>query len=104
MWNASPDTNLMRKLAEAKMLAKKLGEDKYMQNIERFHDSYTKVAISDDWITRSFAKFHPNAKPIPAKMYSFFFKKAYEMDNKEKHNDKERLYFLLDKHLENWWD
>jgi hypothetical protein len=103
-WNANHDSNLMRKLAEAKMLAKKLSDENYRQNVERFYDMYKREKARNGWLEKSLAKYHPKAKPINEKLHSYFFKKAAERDDAERAYDKKRLYYLMDKYLESWWD
>lgn len=103
MWNADHESNLMRKLAECKMLAKKLSQYNYARYTSVFHDVYCREGKSG-FLGKSMAKFHPDARPISSNMYRAFFLAAIASDNKEKSEDKKRLYFLLDKYLEHWWD
>jgi hypothetical protein len=103
-WDSSPDTNLMRKLSELKGLAKRLSEDNYHKNSSRFHDMYCRLDQNKSPLDYMFTKHHPEARPISETMYSFFFKKAIDADNKEKIADKKRFYYLMDKYLESFWD
>jgi len=100
-WNSSPDTPLMKRLAEAKVLAKRLsqsnGDTYVMEHMERF----SRPEKSD--LVRRFNLF-PDAKVLPEKLYRVYFKKALERDKMEHAEQKKRLYYLLNKYLEQWWD
>jgi hypothetical protein len=47
---------------------------------------------------------YPNAKPIDRAMYRHFLSKAFDKDSSEQKRDKARLFKLLEKHLDSWWD
>lgn len=105
VWNSSPDTKLMRRLCELKLLAKKLSEsDKYNSNYSKLSDKYARV--SRDGLDRLFYSFnlHPNAKTINDKLYSHFFRSAIKKDTAARNIDKNRYYYLMDKYLEHFWD
>ena len=99
-WNSSEDTKLMKRLNEARLLAKRLSEwkehdravvvmDKYKPNNER----------------RSILNMNRgNAKSINPKLYSFMFRAAVEKDQVEYKDTKRRLYHLLETYLDYWWD
>lgn len=103
-WNSDESNNLMRKLAECKGIAKKLAEENYRRHCTTFHETYRTKRQTSSWLDEAMERHYPKARVIDEKTYSHFFKKAIEADNLEKNADKKRLYYLLDKYLEQWWD
>lgn len=104
LWNSTPDSNLMRKLCEAKHLAKKLmeadnGYDINYRNVKRKYRSE-----ADDIFRSWYAEIFPETKPIDPTLESFFTRKAFQKDNQEKKSDAERLFYLLNKYSSHWWD
>ncbi len=92
MWN-SYDSNQMRKLKEAYGLAKELssGEDDHRYSIEVME----KYRVGDIW---------DNNYSIPEEMFRFYFKKACEKDDRVLKYKKDRLFYLIRKYLDGWWD
>ena len=103
-WNSTPDSNLMRKLAEARGLAKRLHD--YDYNHSAFLEADAKfeykvwsepIEGSSNFILQSNWMY----KEKEAKLYLKARKKHYA---KMLEIDKKRFYYLLDKYLEHWWD
>lgn len=102
MWNSRPDTKLMKRLCEAKHLAKKLSE-----NYKYEHRNYSKLRIK--YTSRKgkdgiFSSLHENSKVIDGKLYRFMVKKAFEKDEKEMENVTRRFHYLIEKYAGQWWD
>lgn len=104
VWNANHNSNLMRKLAETKMLAKKLSEDDYHRYYSQFHNQYKREDEEMCELDKMMGIHYPDAKSINSKLYSFMIKKAFASDALEKKNDKNRFYYLLNKYQDHWWD
>lgn len=100
-WNSSPDTKLMRRLYEARTLAKRLSEgDMYLNSSVKLTEKYRD--IKPRGLLSSY--LDQNSKPIESKLYSYILKKAFEKDNTRYQTDKQRLFMLLNKYLSEWWD
>lgn len=104
VWDGSIDTKLMKRLSEARMLAKRLSEEKIDMRafseaeerfgfISRFEDSdeHGYSTLKTDW-----KRDRKNAK--------LFYKARTKLYVKVKQDEKDRFYYLLDKYLEQWWD
>jgi hypothetical protein len=102
-WNCS-NSNLMRKLCEAKGIAKKLSEFSYSRHYTRFAKVYRRAYESNCWLDETRKTLYPNARIVTHSLYIKFLTSAIKSDNAEKYEDKKRLYYLLDKYLEHWWD
>lgn len=100
-WNSSPDTPLMKRLAEAKVLAQRLsqsGGDRHTMEFMELYKSPDKCTFTES------LNIFTNARVIPRNLHRFYFKKALERDKLEHEAEKKRLYYLLNKYLEHFWD
>ena len=104
MWNNSPDTRGMRLLIECIELTSRLQED-YHRNYEVVCERYmTPPRTKCSFLEKFHDDMYPNAKPIDRAMYRHFLSKAFDKDSSEQKRDKARLFKLLEKHLDSWWD
>lgn len=103
-WNSTEKSNLMRKLAEAKILAKKVAKEKYDRHSTLFHETYSCAGRKNNWLEEAMAQHYPKTRPISEEMYRAFFIKAIERDSAEKAADMRRLHYLLEKYTGHWWD
>lgn len=99
IWNDS-NTNLMKKLKESKQLAKKLSKYSYSKNYEQVFKKYK----SNKKENIVFFDLHKDAKCIDSALYSFIVRKAFNKDSNEEAYDKKRLFYLLEKYIQHWWD
>lgn len=103
-WNSSTETKLMKRLKEASELAKRLSDEEYTDKYSmRVFSNYI-GSEGDGFIYDSHKKFHPEAKEIDSNLYSVMLKKALNKDYKNYTNNKNRLFKLLDRYLDRWWD
>jgi len=105
-WNSTESSKLMKRLCEAKMLAKKLSEQEYQKNYNFIKQKYKNTEGNNRiFILIDMEKsWYPNAKNIDRKTFNFFIKASFSKDRKEYIIDKNRLFYLLNKYLEHWWD
>ena len=103
MWNSDETNNQMRKLNEARILAKRLNE---WESHERHAVDIMSRFKSNEERRRLgiFSDLFPNAKPIDSKLYNFYFMAAHEKDSKRYQQSKARLFYLLNKYIDVWWD
>ena len=96
----------MRKLAEARELAKKLdAEYEYTRNYEAFVDKYhDDRRESNGFLNVFMLERHPESKLIDSKLYSHMLRAAFKKDDQEKKTDHDRLYYLITKYQNQWWD
>lgn len=99
LWNDSEDTNLMRKLCEAKGLAKRLDEESYHKHYSRMAERYK----NKDRDGFGF-NLYPDAKIVDKKLYRILLHGAIKRDQKELETDKKRLFYLLEKYIQHFWD
>jgi hypothetical protein len=102
VWNSDESNNLMRKLCEAKGLAKRISEFDYdtqawIDTDDRF--KYISWFEEGDQYTTYHSKW--SVEPNRAKL---FLKARGNHYKQMKESDKKRLFYLLDKYLEYWWD
>lgn len=103
VWNSNVNNPDMRRLSEARILAKRLSQDRYNTNTDRFYCMYRRK--SGGAVGDFFYDLYPNAKTLEnEKLYNYMFKKSYENDNKLKKIEKDRLFHLLNTYIEHWWD
>jgi hypothetical protein len=103
VWNESEHTNRMKKLREAKELAKKLFEDDYqLKSIEAVEAKYGPIQLN-------FTKYgsFSSAKidyPVKSRAYRHYTDIMDRKFDTMRETDKKRLYYLLNKYLRYWWD
>lgn len=103
LWNSSPDTKDMRRLCEAKNLAKKLSENyRYGRHYEKASSKYRRERLYA--LDEILGELYPDAKFINDKLYSVMFRKAFEKDEAEQKRDSDRLFYLVGKYMRGWWD
>lgn len=103
LWNSDINNTEMRKLCEAKNLAKILSDIAKWEgrHITKFMDRYTYDRTGEVFFVNPRRK---NNKIIDRKLYSFFLKKAIARDNNLYKSRKKRLFQLLETHIDIWWD
>lgn len=107
VWNGNEKTNLMRKLLEAKGLAKKLDQDDYTFRAFEEADQkfiyiswFEKSDIMDDGEHTYRHKSTYKKSPKRAEMYRKGRDKIYL---KQREIDRKRLFYLLEKYITHWW-
>lgn len=103
MWNSSPDTNLMKKLCEAKNIARMLAKEHTLQEHSYLSEVFSKYTSIKKKNT-IFSDTYPDAKIINDKLLKFMTKKAIEKDSRRVTELQERLHYLLLKYTSHWWD
>jgi len=101
VWNSNPNTKGMRRLAEARDLCFDLYGDNYNKWLQWLFRTH-KPAVEKNG--ELYSRLEREGKPIPKKLYYFYLKKANEKDAKEYANKRQRLFTLLDKYIDSWWD
>ena len=102
MWNANPNTNLMKKLREARELAKRLDEDRYdMAGFYETEERYGELIREEE----SYGKY------TSIKLYWKDDKAATKYrDRRDKYwqnvklTERKRLHYLLEHYTQIWWD
>ena len=103
VWNSDINNKDMRRLSEARNLAKRLMECDYHTNTDKFYSMYKNP--SKGTLDVLMNDMNPKAKILKdQKLYNYMFVKSYKKDEKLKQIHKKRLFFLLDRHIEGWWD
>jgi len=103
-WNSSPNNKSMRRLNEAREIAKKLSQDDWYdlsdkESIKFLHKYTNKLRDSN-----IFGDCFPKAKLVDDKFFTIGFKKAVERDEAYISTLKDRLFYLLKKYDTSWWD
>ena len=101
VWNAHPNTKLMRRLREAIVLAKMLYDDRFNKRQLKIFKTYKIIGEKQ---SRWYRISYKNQKPIPEKLYRVLYRKAMEKDGQEYLDVKNRLFKLLNENIEKWWD
>lgn len=101
-WNSSEKLNRMRKLKEASKLAERLYEDKY--DIRAFKETDERFKFKQ-WFTPSKygSQWHSTYEKTP-KRARIFYKARGKVYLAQKKYEHKRLFELLDKYLDQWWD
>lgn len=98
-WNSTEDSKLMRRLNEARVLAKRLSEWEEHRRLSNMMEKYRPKGEN-----QSFLYWSSKGKPIDPKLYSLMVKKTSSRDHQEYQSNKRRLYHLLETYLDSWWD
>ena len=103
MWNSDPKNAGMRRLNEVRELAKRLTEFDY--DTQGFNEADERYGFVH-WFTPAAGgtyewKSTYKRNPDKARKFNNMRRKHYE-NLKRQHKD--RLYYLLNKYLEHWWD
>lgn len=104
MWNDDQESNRMRKLSEAKVLARRLSENEYdfraFQEADERFDYFSYTTPEDDY---KYFRMHSGYKKTPerAKMFKKGRDKIYHAQQKY---EQDRLFYLLNKYIGLWWD
>jgi len=109
IWNASEDTKGMRKLREVYYLAKSLhtADGFYNSNLKTVMTTYTcprHSKKSSIFNSLGIADRYKDNKLISDKLYSFYTKAAMKKDENIRKQKQKRLFVLLEKHLDSFWD
>lgn len=104
LWNDDESNNRMRKLLEAKGLAKRIYDEKYssyysIKFMEKYRSSKHGCGLSD-----MMGELYPKSKVIDEAMWSHMFRKACKKDSKHAKMDIERFHYLMSKYTQHWWD
>lgn len=103
MWNSDEKNNGMRKLLEAKGLARDLYDNQFGNNRVYFHEKFQFPREEGDIFAKLGVSF-PDAKIIDKKLWKFYFKKDIEREDKRQKEKVDRLHYLLTKYIQHWWD
>lgn len=93
-WNSDERNNSMRKLSEAKMLAKRISKERY--DMRAWEETEARYGVD-------FSNGLPIWKYCPEKAQKFFLTRAKHYDKMEKY-EWERFHYLLEKYSKHWWD
>lgn len=101
VWNSSKNNKQMRKLRECYELAKRLYDDEYRLNkVSKIMDKYKSNQSKNNFVE----SYYPEAKAINHKLYTFIIKRSMDKDNAILKERKDRLFTLLYKYIDEWWD
>ena len=103
MWNSDDNNPTMRKLRIAKILAKRLFDDKYLENTliphtKKWGES-TRGFFNNEKIKYKKCKNLKESEQAVKEMM-----KLHEKSNKLKEIEKNELFKLLNKYIPHWWD
>jgi hypothetical protein len=104
VWNSNPNNKLMRRLQEARYLAKRLCDDEYKMRAfyetnEKFVHYFKTFKIKNKSLYESISNW--KNKPRLAELFYNGKTKIYQnMENYER----KRLFHLLEKYINKWWD
>jgi len=104
VWNSDPNNNLMKKLKEASILAKRLSEDQY--DIKAFEEADKKFKLKS-WMEKikdtSYSRYYSTYEITP-KRAELYRKARVKIYFKQKQYEKDRLFKLLNQYIAIWWD
>lgn len=103
-WNSSPDHKHMRRLAEARELARRLTKNNFDKHSMYVYTNFFFEREGEDYLYLRHREKYPHAKLIPYRKYRFYSLKAHERDEAYHQYVKRRFYTLLEKYQEHWWD
>lgn len=104
VWNSSPSSKLMRRLYEARGLAKKLSESEYGRHSHTFLEKYYRINEYNPNGVNFCRPIGVNAKLVSQEFYSYGLKKTLTRDENERKIDQKRLYHLMERYIDVWWD
>jgi len=107
MWNSDTQNKDMRRLCEARGLAKKLSKcDCYMRHYMKVRNTYRYEDQGDNsaWYTELVGYRYDNNKTISKEYFRRLSKSAMKLDSAEMKTDKDRLFKLLSDKIDQWWD
>lgn len=104
VWNSDPLNNRMRKLAEAKVLAKRLADDDYdMAAWYETEDRYGHKSWTTPVDGGKYHQYHSTWIKNP-KQAEIFYKARTKHHAARKKTDLRRYHYLLEKYSRQWWD
>jgi hypothetical protein len=94
---------IAKKIMIAKNLAKRLYEDKYLENATFWHDRKFEERLVDEWFKPTINGFYIYVEDPNTERRKSFERCCNHSDYMKK-QDREMLFRMLNKYIEHWWD
>ncbi len=102
VWNSDTSNNPMRKLNEARSLAKRLSEDKY--TIRAFSEAEEKFGYKFRFDKSDEGSLVKGGFTNNPKRAELFYKGRDKVYRKQREYEKKRLFYLLENYIDQLWD